>query len=735
MKRLGIILAASVLLSLLLVAASLNAIPDTRITQESIDSATSVTSSVSLEAVNAGLNRSLIYQARAEDAQLYIRNIQEEIGAIIFEFRLPPPEGAPFQLFYSTEDDRIEEIYSIKGRIGEDRKQLAIPLPEFHRYDILRLDIDANYQLKSIAVIDRPEVYAARRTELSAVLEDFSRFPLGQFLLCLCILLAEGLLIAWKLDALKRWCADARRYVRDNRSGLLLGALLCLGGVALSVVVWAAMLRAGWARSRSGYTLFCFGMVGLAACALVALRRQLARHPERGFAVIALCVGLMFAVAEPSASKICWDDETHYARSVRLSYGNTDFITMPESALVKMGLSNALSVENKIATAELLDGMPFVDKGYAGNINDLLCIYVPAYLPAAAGIWLTRMLGFSASNTIVAGRIGNLLCYVAVAYLAIRQLRFGRLFAASLCLMPTILFQAANYSYDPFCIAFMLLGTCIWLSAYQRREAKMTGPRTCAMLLAFILGILVKAVYFPFMLIALFLPADRFGSRGAARRYRWAIVITAAALAATFVVPFLMSRGTASIYNDVRGGDNISAADQVAYILGNPLSYAAILFKYLFTEFFNLNNILSHSGGCIRAFSYLSEQGVAFSDGLVWTLLGLFLIAWLLSLDRYERPGQGVAPWVKAIACVVTLGTLCIAATSLYCSFTAVGSDTISGFQERYMLPLMIPLLVLLRPVLTTSGLKLPERLNAWVLLAEGAVILVGMTSFIRCYL
>lgn len=737
MKKYGIAVALSILLSLAAVAVTLTWIPDMSVPQESVGGARSVIKSVRLTPLNANLSRSMLFRARGDDPQLFIQNIQDEISALVVDFKTPLPEGVWYQLYFARNGEDLSEENSVRGRTDARTDILAIRLPELAQYDTFRLDIDRDYQLEDIAVIDDDAVYTGKNA-LSMVLSDPSRFPVKHFLICLAILLCEALLIAWKWEAIRRCLARVWRGIRDNPKALGRSALIVLCCVLTGFDVWLLLYKTGRCQGVNKYTLYCFLSGGLAAGLLIAMRRQFRLHPERGFLIIALFIGMLFAVTEPAAVGLSWDDQIHYARAVRLSYGDSEFVTVAERIVYNLGVSKEISIGNKEAAASYLNHLPHLGFGDNNNAQTLTYNLIPAYLPAAAGIWLARAAGLSVANALSLGRLGNLLCYALAVYFAIKRLKFGKLLAIALGLIPESLFLAANYSYDTFCIGFIMLGTCVWLEVYQRPELKMTGWRAAGMLIAFALGIAVKAVYFPFMLVVFFLPTDRFISRAAARRYRAAVVVTAVLLAASFAVPFLVSGGSGEMYNDIRAGSGISAADQVAFILKNPATYTGILLRYLFGYYFTPTAILAQGGGALRAFAYVNAQNIAFPNLPALAFLALMLLAWVVSFDVFDRRGQGVPLWVKAIACVLAFGAICVAATSLYCAYTPVGSPTINGFQERYMLPVVVPLLLILRPTLLTRWLKKPDRpewLNQGFLFAEGAVLLAGMWPYISRFL
>ena len=734
MRKYRIAIISSVLLSLLLTAVSLQARVDVTIPQSCIDSAKSVLSEVTLTAVNASLDQDYRYTVKAGDSQLFIDGIDDRIGGVIIQLKDPLPKGTEYQLYFSINGSEIGETNSIHRRLTYSTDQLIFRFYEFGIYDLFRLDLDTNYQIEDISVVVDASTLSTGRTALAALLEDWTKFPFRQLTLCLVIMLCQSLLIAWKLDAIKRFLGETWRKVRENRRKLLHSVIICFICMADSLLVWAVLHEMGISKSPYMLTKLCFMWIGLGVGLLISMRRQFDCHPERGFLIIALCIGMLFAVMEPVANLLSCDDEIHYGNAVRLSYGNEDYITAPEQLLYNRGTSIELTIENRLMSAIELDLIPFTDFGDSTDIAPVPYTTIPAYLPVASAIWLTRMLGFSMSTTAVAGRIANLLCYALVVFFSIRQLKHGKLFTSVLCLLPTPLFMAGNFSYDPFCIAFILLGTCIWLGVYQRPEARMTGIKATAMLIAFMLGVLTKAVYFPFVLTTLFLPENRFSSKCAAKRYRWCVILTALALAASFAVPFLLSGGSGEQYSDPRGGD-VNAAAQVAFILANPLRYLNTLAFWLFRVYFLPVCILGKVNGSVRSFFFVSEMDVIFPDAMIYMLLGLIFVTWLFSFDYFDRRDRGAPVWVMILACVFMLGALSIAATSMYCAFTPVGFNGINGFQERYMLPVVMPLLVIVRPSLFAKRIPRIKWINTAFFFATYAILIAGTWPFLKCFI
>ena len=731
MKKYFVACIIAVVATLLIVTVSLISRP-LSLQQEDIENAVSVLSDVQLSAANGEIDEHYQFQTEGMDAQLYITGIEGEVGVLVVDFAEPLPSGTVTQLFYSSDGEEMSELHSVVNRLWEDSDILAIKLPKTREYDVFRLDIDRNYQIEDLAVTKTLTSMDPNKNALTALLKGREKFPLFQMLLCFIILAIEGLLIAWKFDTIKKWIARTSSYIRENWRRMLKAVGLCLGGAAVGSFAWFILYKVGVTHSVSGFTIFYFLASGFAIVAMLLVGRRLGPHPEYGFLIISLCFGLMFAVMEPAKTLLTWDDEIHYGHAVALSYGDTSFCSEPERILITRSIVAEPNLEGRDYCAENLNLLDY--RGYGSDTN----VYIPtpwnticAYLPPAGAIWLTRLLNLPFSVTVIAGRIANLLCYAIVILIAIRQLKYGRLLVAALCLNPTVLFLASNYSYDPFCIAFTMLGLCIWMGVYQTEGAQMTSGRATVMLLSLLTGILTKQVYFPLVLITLFLPAEKFRSRDEARRYRGAVLVTVLALVASFIIPLLAGSGT---YSDTRGGDDIDAMGQVSFILHHPMTYMNVLAKFLINDYLCLSSLLSNASGCIRTFGYVSIFGLVYPEMCASFYLGLTIAAWFGSTYGHECGERSLPGWLKSLGLILSFGTICIVATSLYCAFTPVGADVILGCQTRYMLPAAFMVIVVTRPTFLKNAIS-PQKFNAAILCSIMAVLLIGSWEWAQAFL
>ena len=86
-----------------------------------------------------------------------------------------------------------------------------------------------------------------------------------------------------------------------------------------------------------------------------------------------------------------------------------------------------------------------------------------AYVPQALGMTLARVLGFGSMGLLFLGRFMNLVFYVAMTYLAMKRLPFGKEVLFGVALLPMTLHLTGSMSYDTVImgLAFYFTATCL----------------------------------------------------------------------------------------------------------------------------------------------------------------------------------------------------------------------------------------------------------------------------------
>ena len=298
------------------------------------------------------------------------------------------------------------------------------------------------------------------------------------------------------------------------------------------------------------------------------------------------------------------------------------------------------------------------------------------------GLYLGRVLQLPFHWMWSMGRFFGLLAYTIVGYFAIRRLKSGKMILAAVLLIPTCIFLASTFSYDAGVMSFTALGMSYLVREWQEPDKKIEWKNAFIMIGAFFLGCYAKAIYFPVLLMPLFMRKGKFTDSKQRWLYTGLTIGALLVLVASFAVPFLSSSGG----GDIRGGEDVNSTGQAQYILSHPLEYTEILLNFL-RGYLNPD-------GITQFLTFFAYMGAAPNS-----IMYLMVLVALAFTDKDGRdldiPGK-----IPSRVCmlVILFGTVVLVATSMYVAFTPVGLNTINGCQPRYLLPLFFPAMMLICP-------------------------------------
>lgn len=468
-----------------------------------------------------------------------------------------------------------------------------------------------------------------------------------------------------------------------------------LAVVVCSCVVGALMSEA-MSLSFSFLTPFLVALFGSAIYGIVWFKSA-KRRPERLFLTVALLFGSCMAFLLPAETHISWDDQVHYRQALALSYvygseyADADAVLLnpliEDDGLGRPGVGGLVAEQDVSAYHDRLDnlyaeGGHYKVEGFATAVPDssLASYSTIGYVPSAIGLWTGRLLHLPYHLVFMLGRWFNLIAYVAVVYLAIRIIPIKKMLMCAIALLPTALFMASSYSYDPWLISFCMLAVALVVKELCEPGLRMTRQRWALLLALFFIALGPKAVYFPLIGLLFLLPAEKFSSRRSRRRCFASAAGLALLVVATFAVPLLTSGGSSS--GDPRGGSGVDAVGQMLFILRDPMGYASILGHFLVSSYLTIfasdgyATFFAYAGGLNTYVSYMAGVPV--------------VVVMLIAVTESNRVSSTLSrPSVVLWTAFVVLASVVLIATSMYVSFTPVGLDTVNGCQQRYLLPLL----------------------------------------------
>lgn len=455
---------------------------------------------------------------------------------------------------------------------------------------------------------------------------------------------------------------------------LVLGVVVgCFASSAETQVVLSQ-----WASARR--ILFCAVCFFSLGCFYV-FRREIAGHPEKLVLSILIAVTGFFSWAV-SVGHVSWDVDSHFG--FMLEWGKPipgSTVTAAEAEVLQVfpswGGAGSTFLEDMELKEDYLNRLDALDTGTdvdheVSNLHKRI-----ASLPGSLVYYLLGLGGVPFVTRYFLGHFVYAIIYSLAVYFGMKRLESGKMLYAVVAMFPTSVFLASNYSYDYWVNCFSMLGFAYLIGELQRPYEKTTLKNAAIMLASLAIAFFPKAIYFLLLLPCLLLGKGKFGTRKECYWYRFAVVSCLLLLLASFVLPMLI--GSADM-SDARGGSDVNSAEQIRFILSNPVQYLAILKDFLI-------GYLSFEGtrSFVGFFAYLG-----YTPWPTWLVSMVLLVFASLTDTRIEgTKKRSLGLFVVVGACA--LASICLVATSLYVSFTVVASNAIAGCQPRYLLPLVFP--------------------------------------------
>lgn len=343
-----------------------------------------------------------------------------------------------------------------------------------------------------------------------------------------------------------------------------------------------------------------------------------------------------------------------------------------------------------------------------------------SYFTTGLGIAVARVFHLSGTLTFLAGRFGNLLFFAIVLRYLMKKIPFGRTALFAIAMMPMTLHMAASYSYDvmTFCFAalFVTQVMCMICSPEKisRRDFK----------LCVIYGILMapsKMVYVPLLFLVLLVPWDKLDD---CKKNAWKkqVFVIGAGIAAALLITLIVNL--------------LSADSSIRKVLEE--NNTVTLLPWIDEQGYTISWVLGHMGEyilmCVRTL-------ILMTDSYFFTMIGsklgwldvnlpqvyavisfvIFLLAVNIRDDvsAHIQIGLGKKIWITVLGAGTVLCTMLI----MTVSWTPVSYNYITGVQGRYFIPLLIPIIWLLRNnmIEVNSAIRkhivfFSTMLNVWIL-------------------
>ena len=469
-------------------------------------------------------------------------------------------------------------------------------------------------------------------------------------------------------------------------------------------------ISVGYSRFNLVYLILIM-LLYISACALVLFVDVKKIHNTMFVAIILL--GGFSAVFNPIVNSP--DENAHLARTELTSRGI--LFLSGDSSNYRVSDSVHKLIRNEFKTfedSEVLNKGNNFEYTYEFNNFANSNIFI-SYIPQAIGMLIAKILGLGIIFISIFGRMLNVIVYALLVRYALKIAPIFKNTLAVMSIMPMSIFIAASFNPDTMTYGLTFLLIAYFLKMYKEEniDIKKIGIFT---LISICLG-LVKLPYCILGGLILFIPKDKFKDKGT--YYKTFIFVALVALVSLgWGLSALISSTGDTPFSGHYVENNISAKDQIMYILHNPKTFLMYFSKALFDNFRQYTDQITTFGWL----SY-SLNGTLMLFYTVFVCMVVFTYPTEEVLCKKTKVGIGL----------VSIGVYVVTNLILYLSWTPVGSIGIEGVQGRYFCSL-----IALTALISNRTLKdIDEREkfnNRYIFIAIVFVILYLIAMFNKYY-
>lgn len=434
------------------------------------------------------------------------------------------------------------------------------------------------------------------------------------------------------------------------------------------------------------FVIIISGILAIAVYSLIFIYKK--TPIEYLYIIIAVVVGTIYFILIPLGQAP--DEYTHIetaydVANVVLGYEHGTDIEMRNCDLEDTIITNDYTREiYDIYMDRLLHDHNISDTG-SGMFGDTpLSTNRYLYYPAALGMIIGRLLRLGTIPMMFIGAVFNYIVYVIVAFYSIKKIPFGKTMILLFSILPITMQQVTSYSYDS---GILTLSVLIFAMAIRVAYAENLQKRDFIILaIASILIAPVKNGAYFFIILLNLLPLARFRKTNK-KRYRLILGIMGIS---TLMLIFPIVR---NMINSANGGTlmngYVSWADEpgytVSYLLGNPTALVEICWNTLIDNFsYYIYTMIGGSLGWLNI------------DIPWWIIIALIACLFITAMKK-ENEAFDLKPWIRCLFAIIALYSIACTAAAMLLDWTPISYKEILGIQGRYFLPVLMPLLYVMR--------------------------------------
>jgi uncharacterized membrane protein len=410
---------------------------------------------------------------------------------------------------------------------------------------------------------------------------------------------------------------------------------------------------------------------------------------EYAFLIIGLVFGLFFVFINPPFHTN--DEDRHFLHAYFISEGK--IIPSVKDNQIGGELPN-----NLVTIVKQFQGIPF-QNGTKIDPNRMKSTYdIPLnpneknfyhdfhyaqnpipYIPHSIGIMIGRIINSNPVRLGWFGRIGGLLCYLLIVFLAIRITPIFKSVIFLYSLTPMVLYQGASVTYDMLSNALTFLLVAVFLQFALEKEGKLSTKEFILIILLAILHRFSKDGYILIPFLFFIIPPKKIGSP--LKMIAMAVILLFVYYIPNFTWVKIINGVQIAAPPLLKKDFIVDPGQNLALNLTNPVNFIKNIFDNI------LHFRQEWTGGTIGRFGY----SYTLLPTLFFIIHGLVLLI-VAFLDSNEKFFLKV--YQKLIIFLIGFGMLAILIIGFYIQ-SPVGASMVFGFQGRYLIP-VVPFLFLL---------------------------------------
>ena len=443
---------------------------------------------------------------------------------------------------------------------------------------------------------------------------------------------------------------------------------------------------AGRTVSRISYIVSCLFLALLTAF-IFAVKDRI--KPEVLFLILYFFMEIMYMGVIPLSSTP--DETEHMLRSYGISQG--DFV--PESTETGEGGSyvpaNITYMWNRGGSTlkDMKDNLLMeADDNRVFLTYSNTALYSPiTYTPQAVGIFIGRLICNKPYVWAYMGRFFNMMTVGILIFFAIKITPVGKNIIFALSMLPINMYESASLSGGPLAYAVTVLIIAYTLWHKYVKDGKMNKRETACLYLILLFSASCKIVYVPFVLMAFIIPVERFENK---KKYAFHIICAA-------VMILLASLGWVSISSRylIEYTSGVDSFAQAKYVIMHPFMYMQTI----------VNTFMQVGEWIIKTFFAAALGYFDVAGSYVMIVVSAVNLIYVCVNEKLNicvsgDKGEGDAGYFRLPAVMMALAALIsglFVLTSEYVQWTPYMNPSIDGLQGRYFLPLIFPLVLIVK--------------------------------------